>query len=295
MIDLRDLAFLQALAQHRHFARAAKAVGVSQPAFSMRIQKLEDRLGVALVRRDNRFQGLTAQGELLLQGGIPLLDGAKALEQEIVSAKGRAAGVLRLGVIPTATSFAGSAAATLAKAHPDILVRIETASSLVIQQRLIEGSLDVGVSYTDGVDQDVVRAQPLYDEGYALLCPQTMVPYGARQITWTKAAALPLALLDTTMQNRAILDRVFAELGVVPKIVAETNALTAAMVMARDGFCATVIPEVMADGLAENLGETIVIDLVSPEVRKSISLLSPARGVALPVVRALLDVLGLTS
>lgn len=46
---------LVALARHRHFARAARDVGISQPAFSMRIRKLEENLGVAIVRRGNRF------------------------------------------------------------------------------------------------------------------------------------------------------------------------------------------------------------------------------------------------
>ena len=66
MVEFRDLQFLHALSQHRHFARAAETCGVSQPAFSTRIQKLEAQLGVPLVRRDNRFQGLTPEGEKLL-------------------------------------------------------------------------------------------------------------------------------------------------------------------------------------------------------------------------------------
>ena len=55
MISLRDLEFLSALARHRHFARAAEECGVSQPAFSMRIRKMEERLGTSVVTRGNRF------------------------------------------------------------------------------------------------------------------------------------------------------------------------------------------------------------------------------------------------
>ena len=287
VIELRDIQFLQALARHRHFARAAKACGVSQPAFSMRIQKLEDKLGVALVRRDNRFLGLTEAGELVLRHGAPLIDGMKALEQDLNSERGRAAGVLRLGVVPTAATFAGLAAAKLAQSFPDIQMRIETASSLVIQQRLIDGTFEAGISYHDGADQDLLRLTPLYDERYMLLCPIAMAPPGAATITWTKAATLPLALLEPNMQNRAILNRVFEKLGVLPHVVAETSALTSALAMAREGFAATVVPDVVARGLAANMADTIVLELVAPEVTKSISLMSVSRGEMAPVVAAL--------
>lgn len=295
MIELRDLQFLAALAKHRHFARAAKASGVSQPAFSTRIQKLEAQLGVALVRRDNRYQGLTTEGEKLLRDGMPLMDGMRALEQELTAQKGRAAGVLRLGVIPTATIFAGSAAVKLAQKYPEIQTRVESASSLAIQQRLIDGSLDAGVSYHDGVDGDLLRALPLYEERYSLLCPTGMAPAGADEISWVDAAGLPLALLDPSMQNRSILDRIFEDAGAVPRVVAETNALTSAMEMARAGHCATVIPEVMAQGFCANLDGTVALRLNAPEVHKAVSLLVPRRATMTPVVGAMVSALELGS
>ncbi|HBS51352.1 MAG TPA: LysR family transcriptional regulator, partial [Rhodobacteraceae bacterium] len=86
MIDLRDLHFLTALARHRHFAKAATECGVSQPAFSMRIRKLEQRLGVSVVRRGNRFQGLTPEGEAVLHHARRILDETRALEEAFRSA-----------------------------------------------------------------------------------------------------------------------------------------------------------------------------------------------------------------
>ncbi len=293
MVEFRDLQFLHALSQHRHFARAAETCGVSQPAFSTRIQKLEAQLGVPLVRRDNRFQGLTPEGEKLLRDGMPLMDGMRALEQELTAQKGLAAGVLRLGVIPTATIFAGSSAVRLASLFPDIQTRVESASSLVIQQRLIEGTLDAGVSYQDGVDSDLLRSLPLYEERYSLLCPTAMAPTASDEISWGEAAQLPLALLDPSMQNRSILDRIFEGAGAVPRVVAETNALTSAMEMARAGHCATVIPEVMAQGFCANLEGTRSLRLTKPEVHKAVSLLVAARAAPSPVFAALVQALDL--
>ena len=295
MIELRDLQFLAALAQHRHFARAAQACGVSQPAFSTRIRKLEDRLGVALVRRDNRFQGLTEAGEKLVQGGVPLVEGMRALEHQIASAKSIASGRLRLGVIPTASTYAGSVAAALSAEYPEISVRIETGSSLAIQQRLIDGRLDAGVSYQEGADRDMLHVRALYQERYVLLCPTALAPRGTSTITWAEAAHLPLVLLDPGMQNRRIVDKVFEDVGVVPQIFAETNALTSGVVMASRGAAAVVIPQVMAEGLAADLRGTVLLEMIEPAVEKSIALLVPQLQKNEPLVAALIAVLDLPS
>ena len=89
MIELKDLQLLTALARHRHFAKAAEACHMSQPAFSMRIRSLEDKLGLSIVRRGNRFQGLTGEGQMIVDRARGILDDAKALDQEIAAARGR--------------------------------------------------------------------------------------------------------------------------------------------------------------------------------------------------------------
>jgi len=118
VFEIRDLQLLSALARHRHFAKAAEECGISQPAFSMRIRNLEDRLGVSIVRRANRFQGLTEEGEMIVRRARRILDDAKALEQEVQAIKGEITGTLILGVIPTAIAFTGRLVKRLQQAHP---------------------------------------------------------------------------------------------------------------------------------------------------------------------------------
>ena len=98
MFDIRDLEIIAALARHRHFARAAAECGISQPAFSARIKKLELDLGVPLVERGNRYQGLTPEGEIALKWARQMLDAADGLKQSIAAAKGSVSGQLTLGV-----------------------------------------------------------------------------------------------------------------------------------------------------------------------------------------------------
>lgn len=286
MTDLRDLECLLALARQRHFARAAQECGLSQPAFSMRIRNLEERLDTAIVKRGNRFQGLTAAGEAVAAHARLILDQVRAMEQEVGAKGGEVTGSLTLGVIPTASAYAAHAAYRLRRTHPDIRLRIESATSLAIQQGMIDGTLDAGITYTEGVSADMFRIDPLYGESYVLLVAAALAPPGATEITWRQAAELPLILLEPGMQNRRILSRVFEDVGAQPRIVAETNGLIAALVMAVEGAAATVMPKVLVDSLGA-IGGTVALPLVDPQVEKAISFVTSLRPSRLPTVEAM--------
>ena len=101
MITLKQLRYLTALAEHRHFGRAADACAISQPALSMQIRALEKDLGVALVERRHGDIALTETGRELARRGESLLTGAHDL---VAFARRRSApltGALALGIIPT--------------------------------------------------------------------------------------------------------------------------------------------------------------------------------------------------
>lgn len=290
MTDLRDLECLVALARHRHFARAAAECGLSQPAFSMRIRNLEERLDTPIVKRGNRFQGLTSAGEAVTQHAREIIDRLRAMEQEARAVQGAVLGPLTLAVVPTATAYAGRAAVRLMAAHPGIRTRIESATSLVVQQGLVEGVYDAGITYAEGVVADTFRIEPLYAERYVLLAPAALVPPGAATIAWAEAAALPLVLLEPGMQNRRILSRVFEDIGAAPRVVAETSGFIPMLAMVADGAAATVLPEAMVDTLG-TLPGVVALPLVAPRVEKAVGLVTLARPHALPAVEALRSVL----
>lgn len=285
MIELRDLELLSALARHRHFAKAAEDCGISQPAFSMRIRNLEDRLGVSIVKRANRFQGLTEEGEMIVRRARRILQDSKALEQEVQSIQGEISGTLILGVIPTALAFTGRLIRRLQQSHPKIVTRIESMSSSSIQQNLDEGVIDAGITYGDSIGTDLRTVQPLYEETYVLLVPDHMTEETG-PIPWARVAEFPLSMLGPQMQNRRILDRIFAELGLHPQVVTESSGFTASMVMAREGLAATVVPRVLVRALGEPAG-TRALPLIEPEVSKPICLATLTRDPELPTVSAL--------
>ncbi|MEP0156070.1 LysR family transcriptional regulator [Pseudophaeobacter sp.] len=262
MIELRDLQLVTALARHKHFAKAAKDCGMSQPAFSMRIRNLEEKLGLSIVRRGNRFQGLTGEGEMIVRRARGILDDAKALEQEVSASRGEVTGTLMLGVVPTATAFAAQVVNRLHEVHPRVLVHIDVTTSMAIQQRILDGTIDAGVTYSDSVPPGLVATTHLYEESYVLLAPEPMVAHLGESISWQAAAALPLSLLEPGMQNRRILDRIFAGLEVKPDVMSESSGFMSAIIMAREGAVATILPRALADALGEIAG-TRVLDLMS--------------------------------
>ncbi|MDC9598114.1 DNA-binding transcriptional regulator OxyR [Xenorhabdus anantnagensis] len=100
-MNIRDLEYLVALAEYRHFRRAADACHVSQPTLSGQIRKLEDELGVMLLERTSRKVLFTQQGMLLVEQAKTVLREVKVL-QEMASLQGESmSGPLHIGLIPT--------------------------------------------------------------------------------------------------------------------------------------------------------------------------------------------------
>lgn len=287
MARLRDLELLAALARHAHFARAADACGISQPAFSARIRALEDDLGVPVVMRGNRFQGFTQEGEIALKWARRMLDDADGLREEIAQARGELAGRLRFGTVPTALTMAAEVPARLNKSHPKLVLEIRSATSTEILRGVEDFSFDLGLTYLDGELPETLRALPVYTERYVLLAPTTLAPQHVESISWSEVASLPLCLLVAQMHNRAILDQTFASAGVSPEPVSETNSFSVAIAQARAGVAATILPEHLAQS---TVGEGLVaLPLVNPVVEKPIGLVFGNRDPKPPRVGALCD------
>src|SRR5436190_17444949 len=101
---LRQLESLVALSRARHFAKAAQACYVSQPALSEGIRKLEEELGIPLVQRGRRFDGLTPEGERVVLWAQRILADRDAMQGEIQALRAGLSGRLRIGTVPTAAT-----------------------------------------------------------------------------------------------------------------------------------------------------------------------------------------------
>ena len=99
MID--KLEFFIVLARERHFGRAAEVCGVTQPTLSASLKQLEEQLGVVLVQRGSRFQGLTPEGQRVLEWARRIVGDTRTMREEMKAARKGLSGHARIAVIPT--------------------------------------------------------------------------------------------------------------------------------------------------------------------------------------------------
>jgi LysR family hydrogen peroxide-inducible transcriptional activator len=104
-MNLQELRYFVAVAEHRHFGRAAEACNVSQPTLSSQIRKLEDELGVTLLERTNKRVDITPVGSQILVHAQRALAEAGQMEAVARAARDPLVGPLKLGVIPTLAPY----------------------------------------------------------------------------------------------------------------------------------------------------------------------------------------------
>jgi DNA-binding transcriptional LysR family regulator len=239
----RQLECFVALARERHFARAAAACYVSQPALSEAIRKLERELGVSLVRRDRAFEGLTPEGERLVVWARRILADHDALTQEVAAIRSGLSGRLRIGVIPAASTTAGLIIEPFCEQHPLVNVQLDTRlPSGDIIKRLHRFELDAGIIYQHGSDTADLVAQPLYRERHVLIGADHLMPTRADHITFAEVSQLPLCLLDKSMRGRQELQAALDahRLIVTPQV--ETDSVAALHALVGTGRWASVVP-----------------------------------------------------
>jgi DNA-binding transcriptional LysR family regulator len=169
--------------------------------------------------------------------------------------------------------------------HPNVEVAIVSRTSRMIDLALDHYECDVGLSYIDAERPPSLACLPIYAERYVAIIPESIATFGEASLRWRDAAGLPLALLNTEMQNRRIIDDAFRQAGVTVEAVIESDTFAALLGAIRTGQVATILPDSHADVFATVKGVR-QHGLVEPELTKTIGLISPRREPALPLVSA---------
>lgn len=145
-MNLRDLQYLVALADHRHMGRAAEACNVSQPTMSMQLKKLEGWLGIPLFERRQKSIHLTSYGEALAARARRVVQEADALVVHAKSLRDPFAGEFRLGAFPTlAPYYLPHVIPALGKALPKLTVLLVEDKSERLIAQVREGTLDAAL------------------------------------------------------------------------------------------------------------------------------------------------------
>jgi len=239
----RQLEYFVALAREQHFARAAAACYVSQPALSSAIQKLEQELNVSLINRGHAFQGLTPEGDRLVIWAKRILTEHDAFKAEVRAVQSGLTGTLRLGATPSASTTVSLPVEAFAAVHPLAKVRIHTRLAADELVRMVsEFELDAALMPSGPAKEGGLETVFLYDEYYVLIVPQELLPDRDATVPWVEAHRLPLAMLDERMHSRALVDQAFAEKGIVIEPQVETDSIASLFALVRTGRWASIVP-----------------------------------------------------
>lgn len=193
---LRQLRYLVAIAEHRHFARAAQDCNVTQSTLSAGIHELETVLGVSLVGRSKRFVALTPVGEDVLARARDILRRAGELVDAAHAGGAPLSGLLRLGVIPTIAPYLlPRALPELRQAYPALRLYLREDQTARLLTLLERGRIDaalIALPYETGGLQTAV----LGSDRLLLACPLDH-PFAAREaVAIADLPGQPLLLLE---------------------------------------------------------------------------------------------------
>jgi DNA-binding transcriptional LysR family regulator len=269
---LRQLEYFVTVARERHFARAAEACYVSQPALSTAIAKLERELDVTLIHRGQNFEGLTPEGERLVVWAKRLLAEHDNLKAEAAAMRTGISGTLRLGIGPTVSTTSALPVSAFCGLHPLAKVSISSRlSSTELVRQLQDFELDAAIAHFGPDDRAGLEVVPLYKEHYVLLVSGDQLAPGARTITWAEAAQLPLALLMPHMRFRQFIDKAFADNGVMAVPQIETDSVASLYSHVATGTWASVVPHTWLRAIPAT-GANRAVRLVEPETTAQISI-----------------------
>jgi len=171
MISIKHLRYFVALAQHRHFGRAADACAISQPALSLQIKDLEELLGAQLVERDRRQIRLTSLGETFAGRAQQILRSVDELADLARASNPSLSGRLRIGMIPTVAPYLLPAVIRrLTERFPAVDLRPREAVTGKLTEDLISGGLDIAVMALPASEPSL-QDHPLFDEEFVLVRP----------------------------------------------------------------------------------------------------------------------------
>ena len=157
-MNIKQLHYFYELAQHRHFAKAAKACFITQPTLSASITALEKSLGTELVVRNSQFVALTQAGEVVLRHAERMLLEQDAMRQELSLFGGALSGVLRIGMVPQSSIDIMPLLKRFNDAFPKVSLRLSVMTHGTLLEQLDLHQTDIGLGFDELLTEHQRRA-----------------------------------------------------------------------------------------------------------------------------------------
>ncbi|HNR21919.1 MAG TPA: LysR substrate-binding domain-containing protein [Steroidobacteraceae bacterium] len=291
-LKLKDLTYLVALADQRHFGRAAEACNVSQPTLSAQLKKLEAGLRVQLVERGSRRVALTAAGQRIVERARAMLEAGDDILEIARSFSDPLAGRLRLAVLPTIGPYLlPRVTRRLRKALPRLELMLYEYQTAPMLERLRGGEIDAGILALP-VDLDGLEARPLYDEPFVLLAPTGHRLARGGSVRTSDLAGETVLLLDDghCLRDQAL--DVCSRVGMHEKQDFRATSLETLRQMVAAGVGITLLPELATRGAYAAARGTVARPFARPAPVRTIGIVWRRSSARRAAIQAVADIIG---
>ncbi|MDI9382689.1 MAG: LysR substrate-binding domain-containing protein [Verrucomicrobiota bacterium] len=272
-MTLRQLEYLEALAETLHFGKAARRCGVSQPALSVQIHQLEEHLGMRLLERRPRQVLLTNHGREVLGRAKNILRELKDIEALAHQARRPLHGSIRMGVIPTIAPY------LLPKILPELQRRFSELKLYLredqthrILRQLEQGELDV-LLLALPIEAPGILARELFKERFLVALPTDHTLAPKKEISVEDLIRFPLLLLEDghCLRDQAL--EVCSKDQALADHIIKATSLNTLVEMVASGLGITLIPELAVPAQPSELNRIAIRPFTHPQPWRSVGLL----------------------
>jgi DNA-binding transcriptional LysR family regulator len=200
-------------------------------------------MGVMIVKRGQRFNGLTERGERVLAFAHRMAVECENLRRDLESREGDPIGTLQVGAIASSLPTVAALTISFQKTHPHVVVKISDLNPAQIERAFEDFKLDIAITYLQETVRRQGRSHVLYDEEYSLLTRAGSDLSRRKSISWQELSELPLCLLapDMLPSSSPVRD-LLSHMGPRSAHI-ETNSVTALYMHVRSGEWVSVLPK----------------------------------------------------
>ncbi|MGZ4198495.1 MAG: LysR family transcriptional regulator [Solirubrobacteraceae bacterium] len=270
-MDLRQLRYLVALADERHFTRAAEREHIAQPALSQQIRRLEEEVGVALVERTTRKVSITEAGELLVARARRILSELSAAQAELEALRGILTGHVSVGAMHTMGPVDVSLAlAIFHQRHPGVELTVLEQSSEELAEMLRDDVLDLAyLSVTERIESHGLGLHQLVSEELVVILPRSHPLAKQSGVRMSELAGEQFISYREGSRLRELLNRAAREADFDPQVMLESNESRRIRRLVARGMGVAILPRSDTEGSG---AEVAVVNLDKPALTRDITL-----------------------
>ena len=268
--ELLDLKAFVTVAELGSFVRTAKALNLSQPALSRRIQKLEDALGAPLLERSTHHVALTMVGRDFMPKVRRFIDELETSVLAIQDLGTRSAGLITVAAVPTAVFyFLPAVIARFSTTYPRIRIRILDIGANEGLEAVGRGEADFGINFI-GASHAEIDFTRLVEDPFVLACRKDHPLSRRRRVTWKELADQRVITVGRNSGNRALIDNALAQRGTQLTWAYEVTHLSGSLGLVEAGLGVAVLPRLATPADGHPIIRTVALS--DPEVSRTIGI-----------------------